>query len=177
VGGSVEFKKFSSVDELMDDMMKPKPFYIEVWYNIRNFYDDWCPKSLYRKVDKLVRWYRWGFNPEDLWSLDYATAKFLLPRLKKFKETKHGSPSLLNDDESLQMAYEEEHGKLNFTKDEHGNMEYENLEKLWDFALQKMIDGFEESMNNDYHDDWDKHKKIIDDGLFYFSRYFTTLWD
>lgn len=54
------------------------------------------------------RRFRWGFDPRDLWSLDHAMFKWLLPRLKKFKDTAMTCPFLpgyshesLHDDDSM----------------------------------------------------------------------------
>ena len=52
--------------------------------------------SLYRLkmiYQKLTR----GYSDNELWSLDVTTAKFLLPRLRRFKEMNMGYPSHLTE--------------------------------------------------------------------------------
>lgn len=54
-------------------------------------------------------------NPKETWSLDITFAKYIIPRLKKFKELNNGYPGI----------------------------EEVNTPEKWDEALDKMIQAFE----------------------------------
>ena len=106
------------------------------------------------------RWY-WlidGFDPQDLWGLDTACAKWLLPRLKKFKQIKHGTPSLCFDDP-------------NVTDDEAHKL----AEMKWDKALDEIIDAMQ--LISEGHDYKAEHRERIKKGLQTFAKYFECLWD
>jgi len=52
-------------------------------------------------MNKHIKWW-WqrrvrGFDDRELWSLDYTIAKYALPRLKRFKDTTHGTPYNLQE--------------------------------------------------------------------------------
>lgn len=46
--------------------------------------------------ERRYKWYRqrkkWGFDDRETWSLDFTIAKFVLPRLKRFRELTYGCP-------------------------------------------------------------------------------------
>lgn len=68
-----------------------------------------------RQRKKWLKKHRLYVNPKETWSLDVNLAKYILPRLKKFKELNNGYP---------------------------GMDEVDTPEK-WDEALDKMIQAFE----------------------------------
>ena len=43
--------------------------------------------------------FRYGFSNRELWNLDYTVAKFILPRLKRFREISGGYPAQLSEQE------------------------------------------------------------------------------
>lgn len=124
---------------------------------------------LQSKID-LIRWkfiriYRrivWGFDPKELWSLDHTMAKWVIPRLKRLKETKHGVPHI----EGFPVEHDEE--------------SFDEQCRVWYSYLDKMIEAFtlilkefddvsvEEMKDND---------KKIEEGLFLFAKYYRHLND
>lgn len=56
--------------------------------------DDSERAEIYRK-QRMER----GFDDSETWSLDYTIAKFILPRLKRFKEVTNGYPGGLSEEE------------------------------------------------------------------------------
>jgi hypothetical protein len=89
-----------------------------------------------------------GFDDTETWALDAVIAKFLIPRLKRFKE-------------------------LHFCHPPQISMEQ------WDEILQKMIDGFEESLTRDdltekRGREWDSTK--VEEGLKLFAEWYHDLW-
>lgn len=93
------------------------------------------PKIDYVKID------RW-----DTWSMDHTLANIILPMLKQLQATKHGSPSVDDDDVP---------DELKSTSAPPKEKEWDtdgNWHKRWDYVLNEMIFAFEKK--ND--DDWDE---------------------
>ncbi len=125
-----------------------------------------------------------GVDPQELWSLDYHTAKYILKRLKLLKPILQGYPDyLLERDEQLHIAFKERHVVNSF----EDNDEY--LFTLWIWAIEQMIIAFEYIVldNDDLFDgilsDKDiytiivKRNKQIEFGLELYGRYFRALYD
>ena len=96
-----------------------------------------------------------GFDDSELWSLDVTIAKFILPRLKRFK-TKAGYGC---------------HGGENcpFETTEDGFM----TQKGWGDCIQKMIDAFQVIVDDCVDD---SQQEVVDEGLALFAKYFQALW-
>lgn len=82
----------------------------------------------------------------DTWNLDFAIAKFVHPRLVRYKQVTNGYPGILNSPEE------------------------------WNEILDKMIAAFEIIIKDDccIYKDW--QMKIIDEGLDLFREYYFHLW-
>lgn len=100
----------------------------------------------------------YGFNPAEVWSLDYTIARFILPRLIYFKENLHGCPSSLIDEPLDENSCNKGHEK-------------------WELILDKMIKAFYLLANYDWYDYRKKDQEAIKEGLNLFAQYFTNLWD
>lgn len=100
-------------------------------------------------IKRKIREYKQGFPESDLWNLDVEFAKYLLPRLKRFKEVQLELESIPNVPE------------------------IENLED-WIDALNKMIESFEIIVSEDYYTVSDYEK--IKEGLQVFAKYYNFLW-
>lgn len=97
-------------------------------------------------------------NPKETWSLDITFAKYIIPRLKKFKELNNGYPGI----------------------------EEVNTPEKWDGALDKMIQAFEYVANefdwwvdNPKYDCFAEEKRrqaVINEGLQLFAKYYMNLW-
>ena len=174
------FKSYSTVDELFADMEKRRRWWHSQYYACVRFFDNWINPSTW--AYRIHRWYLWlfiwGFNPKDIWSLDYTMSKWIVPRLKRLKEVKHGVPTMLYGDEELLASYEKEHGKLELDKSEE-EAELIFNEKLWKFAMDKMIKAFELTIEDvsGISDDYKRNQKQMAEGLEYFVKYFNCLWD
>lgn len=130
-----------------------------------------------RQRKKWMKKHRLYVNPKETWSLDVNLAKYIIPRLKKFKKLNNGYPGI-------------------------GEM---NTPEKWDEALDKMIQAFEyvidldeywiDDPKYDYTDimfgknkefyEKIKENKItedirrlaaIDEGLQLFAKYYMSLW-
>lgn len=130
-----------------------------------------------RQRKKWMKKHRLYVNPKETWSLDVNLAKYIIPRLKKFKKLNNGYPGI-------------------------GEM---NTPEKWDEALDKMIQAFEyvidldeywiDNPKYDYTDimfgknkefyEKIKENKITEDirrlaaineGLQLFAKYYMSLW-
>jgi hypothetical protein len=95
------------------------------------FLDFVHPKINYVKIDRY-----------DTWSMDHTLADIILPMLKQLKTTKHGSPSV--DDQDVPEG-------LGLRSTEAGPKENEwdtddNWFKRWDWVLDEMIFAFEHTI-------------------------------
>lgn len=99
-------------------------------------------KKQLKKIGKYVPY-------SDIWSLDITIAKFILPRLKIFREVVDCYPSNLN---SIEEWYE---------------------------ILDKMIEAFyfiAEKQFNTKYEETEKDKQIVEEGLDLFREYYHGLW-
>ena len=92
-----------------------------------------------------------GVSPDETWNLDISIAKFLVPRLKAFKNMTNGYP----------MNLSEEYGKNAFNE--------------WIKILDQMIYAFKLIENDKMIYSEDQNKKI-EKGLDLFRKYFRDLW-
>jgi hypothetical protein len=108
------------------------------------------PKSFYRElINSTYYRLKLGFNPKDIWSLDYSIANYILPRLKYLKKTSRGHPSNLTE-----RQWKRE------------------LDKMI-AAFTIIVDGAYYDFGSNRHMD----QKIIDDGLDSFRKHYHNLWD
>lgn len=166
-----------TIEELMKDVFKKDPWYVNLYYALYRFYDNWIsPITYYYRSKRLFVFITKGFDPKDTWNLDYSIAKYTLPRLRYLKDNHHGYPeSDLKEDEKLKAIFNNEF------KCVHEDVYYE---ELWKYILNKIIKSFEMIIeeNEDYVDYSNKEiienrYKEIEFGLKLFSKYFRNLWD
>lgn len=130
-----------------------------------------------RQRKKWLKKHRLYVSPKETWSLDVTLAKYIIPRLKKFKELENGYP---------------------------GRGEMDTPEK-WDEALDKMIQAFEYVIdldeywlddprydytdimfgkNKEFYEKIKENKRsedvrrlaAINEGLQLFAKYYMNLW-
>lgn len=129
-------------------------------YYLRRPWELWT-ELVWRPTKYFIYRLRHGFDIRDTWSLDIALAKWILPRLKKFKEVNVCWPSIENDP--------------NCDTPEH-----------WDETIDKMIWSFQDIVteNKDFykwrdnvdaigHQEQYKRRK---EGLELFGKYLQALW-
>ena len=146
------------------------------WWNHRNWLK-YIIEDRHGRLRLSPYWFRavWfrirnGWDSSDTWSLQFTISKFVLPRLKRFKEVdKGGVPN------KIYQEYRDPNKKVN------ENMKLASEE--WDKKLDKMILAFQRIIDEDedFHDFkdkkyWDKQEKIKEDGLKLFAEYFQDLW-
>ena len=174
------YKVYSSVDDLFEEMNKKRKWWEPTYYVLYRFFDDWIKPSTWKyRIHRLYLWFFvYGFNPKDIWGLDYTLSKWIIPRITRLKETKHGVPTIINGDEDLLKSYEKEYGKLELDKS-IDDAEFKFNEILWNYAMDKMIHAFELTIKNESCclDDYKTTQEQINEGLKYFAKYFNCLWD
>ncbi|NEZ47817.1 hypothetical protein FDF74_11555 [Clostridium niameyense] len=89
---------------------------------------------------------------EELWDLDYTIAKFILPRLIRFKE-------LVSDNKGIHSY----------------PADLKNMEE-WIAILDKMINSFEILKNEFIKNNRENYEKYIE-GMNLFAKYISDLWD
>jgi len=144
-----------SIESALDQERKwiDRPAWVEKWTDrlepiskgIMWVLDRVHPKIEYVKID------RW-----DTWSMDHTLAPIILPMLKQLQKTKHGSPSVDDEDvpEGLGLRSTEAPAKENEWDTD------ENWFKRWDWVLDEMIfaftckvdDSWEEEFRSGVHD-------------------------
>jgi hypothetical protein len=144
-----------SIESALDQERKwiDRPDWVEKWTDrlepiskgIMWVLDRVHPKIEYVKID------RW-----DTWSMDHTLAPIILPMLKQLQKTKHGSPSVDDEDvpEGLGLRSTEAGAKENEWDTD------ENWFKRWDWVLDEMIfaftckvdDSWEEEFRSGVHD-------------------------
>jgi len=118
---------------------------------VKNIYW-WCYRLVrYSNYKRYIRyWFQRrirGWDDSDCWSLDHTIGKFVLPRLKRYKEITNGYPAIFNDIED------------------------------WHNILDKMIAGFELISNDEFYLLSNENEKIVEEALDLFRQYYRGLWD
>lgn len=111
----------------------------------------WLPKIF---SDKRVKKFIWqkitrGFSDDETWSLEYGSAKWILPRLRRFKE--------LNNSHPMDLTFEKW---------------MEIIDKMI-YAFETII--ARDDPDKDINWDLDIDKKVKE-GLELFGKYFLDLW-
>ena len=103
------------------------------------------PKINYVKID------HW-----DTWSMDYTLSHVVAPMLKQLQETKHGAPSV--DDEDVP-------GELRSTSAPTKENEWDtddNHFKRWDWVMAEMVWAFEQNLDNNSEEKFFDHSGVDD---------------
>lgn len=93
-------------------------------------------------LQRLIR----GWDDSDTWSLDYTLCKWLLPRLKRFRELQNGWPA-----------------------------DFETQEE-WNVVLDKIEKSIQAVANQDEDDSWFTNHREYQEGLELFGKYLINLW-
>jgi hypothetical protein len=111
------------------------------------FLDFVHPRINYVKIDKY-----------DTWSMDSTLADIILPMLKQMKATKHGSPTVDDDDmpEELRVvAHKDWSQQLAFEFDDHEQYEKDSWDlqhRRWEWVLDEMIFAFEHYVDDTWEE-------------------------
>jgi len=140
---------------------------------VKEIFVDYIETHFKRIKGKIIRFYQRitrGWDDSDTWSLDHTIAKYILPRLKRFREIGRNSCPVLHESFEFDRDFEE-----------------------WNEILDKMILAFElivddeksyfdnlnagsdEEMGNYIEYSEDRNLKI-NTGMDLFCKYFNHLW-
>jgi hypothetical protein len=103
------------------------------------------PRFEYVKID------RW-----DTWSMDHTLALIVLPMLKQLHETKHGAPSVDNEDVPNELT-----STSSPPKENEWDID-DNHFARWDYVLGEMIWAFEQKVRDDDESDFFDHSECGD---------------
>ena len=113
----------------------------------QKFLDFVHPRINYVKIDRY-----------DTWSMDHTLADIILPMLKQMKATKHGSPTVDDDDmpEELRVvAHKDWSQQLAFEFDDKEQYEKDSWDlhqRRWEWVLDEMIFAFEHYVDDTWEE-------------------------
>ena len=110
-----------------------------------------------KRLKKMLSDYeKQGWTDMDTWSLDCTFAKFMLPRLKRFKEIKNGYPSNIDDNPAGGYS--------------------KKAESIWNKIVDEMIEGFQLMADGKQFGGNDVQFKKMNRSLDLFREHFFSLW-
>ena len=120
-------------------------------------------------------------EPFDTWSMDYTLAMIVLPMLQQLQKTKHGSPSVDDEDVPEELRSTSAPAKENEWDTD------DNWHKRWDWVLDEMIYAFDSKVTKEEvymrfdiateRDAMQKEQERISNGFRLFGKYYESLWD
>jgi hypothetical protein len=149
---------------------------------------DWVHSKKNRKVKVRIDKY-------DTWNMDHTLALIILPMLKQLRDTKHGSPSV--DDEDVPEHLRSNPNRIKMSEDDIHKVESwdadDTIHDRWNWVMDEMIYAFEMELDEDWEmeiykrggESWTDEKfaerKVINDrianGFRLFGKYYRGLWD
>ncbi|MFW6219837.1 MAG: hypothetical protein ACOCZ5_01355 [bacterium] len=171
------------------DEINSMSWYENMYYSILRFIDCWIsPKTWWYRIKRFWVFISRGFDPKDTWSLDYSIARYVLPRLRYFKEKNTGRPCCfvvtkkLLKEIGLKIPEGVSIEEINLNKD----YKYDDfLFTCWDKTIDRMIESFELFLNQDDIDISNSKERLkqmqinyerIQKGLYLFAEYYQALW-
>jgi len=172
-------KSFSSTEEMNKDFdariakeKKERPFY---YYGTR-FYYRWIERPVeavyYFIVDEIPHLLKYGYSRKDIWSLQYTTAKFILPRLRelrKYQDEPYGTTPTTYVPDGVELDY-----------NSPTEAQWKEYHEQWVRDLDKIIRAFELCIEND--DEWEdtmdanKEKEAqYEEGIQLFAKHYRDL--
>lgn len=127
--------------------------------------------------------------PKELWNLDYTVAKFVLPRLIKFKENSLGFPGYDEADtmdkwqnilQKMIAAFEyivtDDDWWIDDPRYDYSDGIHIEIDKDKKTLFHFRIDDWAKEIENNRDTEQDRRNEAIKEGLELFSKYFRHLW-
>lgn len=127
--------------------------------------------------------------PKELWNLDYTVAKFVLPRLIKFKENSLGFPGYDEADtmdkwqdilQKMIIAFEyivtDDDWWVDDPRYDYSDGIHIEIDKNKKTLFHFRIDDWAKEIENNRDTEQDRRNEAIKEGLELFSKYFRHLW-
>jgi len=102
-----------------------------------------------------------GFDDSEVWNLDCSLARYILPRLKRFKKITHGHPSSLESFEAWKEILDKMILSFQLIKD----------------GSKILLSDKEEITLEEYIKYEEEREAKIQEGIDLFAKYFRGLWD
>jgi hypothetical protein len=129
------------------------------WYDIKTFLKSPFIKRTYRHIwQHFTR----GWSDEDTWSLDKTMARFVLPRLIRFREINNGYPNDLTE-ERWDAILDEMIWALDYIVNDGENYYFDKDKLSAPYTTEQL-------------EEWKKLEDRCDNGMKLFGEYFRALW-
>lgn len=132
-----------------------------------------------RQRKKWLKKHRLYVNPKETWSLDVNLAKYIIPRLKKFKKLNNGYPGIDEMDtpekwdEALDKMIQAFEYVIDFDEYWIDDPRYDYFNYIDEFG--KYTERYEEIKENKRMEDI-RRLAAINEGLQLFAKYYMSLW-
>ena len=128
----------------------------------KNGKDSWLLKLCQWIENKRQRQIYVRIDKYDTWSMDHTLAYIVLPMLKQLKATKHGAPSVDDEDvpEPLRSTAPGARDRCEEAWDHD-----EHFFDRWDYVLEEMIWAFEQQADNSDDQFYDHGEKVAGESL------------
>ena len=175
---SVDLDKMNEEWKKKRETLKWKLIEGPYWATVR-FLENFKPRHIKWGFQKTFR----GYSDSDLWNLDYAIAKKVLPMLKAYRKMKRvGTPISMFDDPMSTEYSDEEQEKAN----EKWNEILDKMIYAFTYSVHENDKKYEEYLGVEYEEgsDWRQTKesrekvwKRYEEGMGLFGKHFHSLWD
>jgi len=122
--------------------------------------DTWVGSLTHWVYKKRKRIIKVRIDEYDLWSLDYTLAEIIYPALKRFKDSKQGTPWVDAEDVPPEIFETKEYSEIN-----------------WKWVLDEMIWAFEYTLDDDFRKETEENEKRASNGRRLFAKYYYCLWN
>lgn len=142
-----------------------------------------------RARKKWLKKHNQYINPKELWNLDYTIAKFVLPRLIKFKKNSLGFPGYDEADtmdkwqdilQKMITAFEyiitDDDWWVDNPRYDYSDGIHIEIDKDKKTLFHVRIDDWAKEIENNRDTEQDRRNEAIKEGLELFSKYFRHLW-
>jgi hypothetical protein len=142
-------------------------------YLSRTWIANVCESVYVRRARKI----KVNIDKWDTWNLDHTLALIIVPCLRQLKETKHGVPCNLSNDDVPNALKCPEDKMVRYGDYLEISLPYSQI--MWEWILDEMIWSFEYIIY-DANDAkiWNQEdQNRVDNGLRLFGKYYQNLWD
>ena len=163
------------MSSLLGEWEKPT-FWERCWYFVTSKWNKFL--NFFRELSQK---YRFGFPLYEVWTLKCAHSDWILPRLRKFRDTVSGYPNNFSSVEEWQAAID----KMIWSFEHHDDLIRPTFPEGYDHRFVRYKIGdltysrcMEEELSADgFMDQRNKHNEKVQEGLDLFGKHYLSLWD
>lgn len=161
------------VNSLFEDLITDSPWYITLYHRVR-----WKYRDIRYFCRKIIERIRYGFPLEESWDFRSGCTKYVLPRLKHFRNNLNGYPCDLSMEE-WELVLDKMIWSFEHMEDHISPIYSDDYDHR--FSVEKTETGtlytpLNETGTIDYTP-VEEHNKKIQEGLNLFAKYYQNLWD